>query len=235
MMITGLTKRTLHYYDQTGLLPARKLSNGYRIYSQQDLIDLQRILFLKALGFSIKDIQPLLKLSDTDLRPFLEERQLGLTQKILELQERQKQLKDFLAGTPLLDLEMFETPLVDQYQAEAECRYGATSAYQTYKQRQAQLDSSQKTTHNQTIEDRFDKVFQDFLTVSHLPLTAKEVAEAVENWKTALLTVSDFSDDVLRSIAKSYTCDPRFKSYFIKYGDPHLTDFMVEAISHYLK
>ena len=71
MTITGLTKRTLHYYDQIGLLPAGKLANGYRTYSQQDLIDLQRILFLKGLDFSIKEIQPLLKFSDEDLRPIL--------------------------------------------------------------------------------------------------------------------------------------------------------------------
>ena len=69
MTITGLTKRTLHYYDQIGLLPAEKLENGYRRYGQKDLISLQKILFLKALDFSIKDIQDLIDLTDENLRP----------------------------------------------------------------------------------------------------------------------------------------------------------------------
>ncbi|MGT2907320.1 MerR family transcriptional regulator [Streptococcus dentiloxodontae] len=235
MIITGLTKRTLHYYDQIGLLPAGKLANGYRTYSQQDLIDLQRILFLKALDFSIKEIQSLLKLSDEDLRPILEEQQTNLAQKIQDLQKKKAELENFLAGAPLIDLAVFEKPLNSQYQAEAELRYGGTLAYQTYQDRQAQLDSVEKTQYAQKMNQQFDQVFQEFKRVSHLPLSAAEVAAAVEQWKTALLMVSDFSDEVLIYIAKSYVCDSRFKAYFAKYGNPGLTRFISAAVAYHLQ
>lgn len=55
--LAGVTEKTLRYYDKIGLLkPAAIQSNGYRSYSEKDLIKLQRILFLKQLDFSLDDI-----------------------------------------------------------------------------------------------------------------------------------------------------------------------------------
>lgn len=234
MTITGLTKRTLHYYDQIGLLPAGKLANGYRTYSQQDLIDLQRILFLKGLDFSIKEIQPLLKFSDEDLRPILEKQQASLTQKIQDLQKKKEELENFLAGAPLVDLAVFEKPLSSQYQSEAELRYGETRAYQIYQDRQMQLNATEKAQQNAKIEQQLEQAFQEFKRVSYLLLSEAEVAAAVEQWKSALLMVSDFSDEVLIYIAKSYTSDPRFEAYFAKYGNLGLTKFIAEAVTYHL-
>lgn len=173
MTITGLTKRTLHYYDQIGLLPAGKLANGYRTYSQQDLIDLQRILFLKGLDFSIKEIQPLLKFSDEDLRPILEKQQASLTQKIQDLQKKKEELENFLAGALLVDLAVFEKPLSSQYQSEAELRYGETRAYQIYQDRQMQLNATEKAQQNAKIEQQLEQAFQEFKRVSYSKMKHK--------------------------------------------------------------
>lgn len=59
--LTGVSRRTLHYYDQIGLLrPHVVQDNGYRDYSEQDLIRLQQILLLKSLGYSLTQIAKLL-------------------------------------------------------------------------------------------------------------------------------------------------------------------------------
>lgn len=59
--LTGVSRRTLHYYDQIGLLcPHVVKDNGYRDYSEQDLIRLQQILLLKSLGYSLTQIAKLL-------------------------------------------------------------------------------------------------------------------------------------------------------------------------------
>ncbi len=59
--LTGVSVRTLHHYDQIGLLrPARNPENGYRAYSEKDLDLLQQILFFKECGFSLSKIQTLL-------------------------------------------------------------------------------------------------------------------------------------------------------------------------------
>ncbi|GAA0356616.1 MerR family transcriptional regulator [Bacillus horti] len=55
--LTGVSKRTLHYYDEIGLLkPDKMLENGYREYGERELIRLQQILLLKSLGYSLKQI-----------------------------------------------------------------------------------------------------------------------------------------------------------------------------------
>ena len=64
--LANVTERTLRYYDKVGLLkPSHVLSNGYRQYSNEDLIQLQKILLLRNLGFSIEEIFPMLSSSNT--------------------------------------------------------------------------------------------------------------------------------------------------------------------------
>ncbi|MEG3246971.1 MerR family transcriptional regulator [Streptococcus suis] len=230
MTITGLTKRTLHYYDRVGLLPAVKLENGYRSYSQKDLIRLQKILFLKALDFSIKDIQNLSDLTDEDLRPILEKQEKVFALKITELQEKERQLQAFLSGQPLLDLDIFEKPLSDQYKTEAEMRYGDTPAYQIFQERQEKQDANQRHVD----QERLEQVFQLFSQQTHLLYDAPEVKQLVEEWRRALLAFSDFSDQVLVYIAQTYEEDPRFKQYFQKYGNPDLPAFIKKAVKAHL-
>ncbi|HDP1742496.1 TPA: MerR family transcriptional regulator, partial [Staphylococcus aureus] len=55
--ITGVTKRTLHYYDEIGLLVPDKNDKNYRVYKQQDLEKLQKILILKSFDFDIAKIK----------------------------------------------------------------------------------------------------------------------------------------------------------------------------------
>ncbi len=59
--LTNISVQTLHYYDQIGLLkPSLRMSNGYRIYSEKDLLKLQQIIALKFFGFELAQIQTLL-------------------------------------------------------------------------------------------------------------------------------------------------------------------------------
>ena len=65
--LSGVTVRTLHFYEEAGLLkPAYYGSNGYRYYEENELLQLQQILFFKELGFSIKQISKVLGQSDFD-------------------------------------------------------------------------------------------------------------------------------------------------------------------------
>ena len=55
--LTGVTERTLHYYDRKGvLIPTSYTENGHRLYSHEDIFRMQKILTLKYLGFSLKEI-----------------------------------------------------------------------------------------------------------------------------------------------------------------------------------
>lgn len=66
--LANVTERTLRYYDKIGLLkPSSILSNGYRQYTDSDLLKLQKVLSLKHLGFSIEEIFPIV-LEDQNLK-----------------------------------------------------------------------------------------------------------------------------------------------------------------------
>ncbi len=70
---TGITVRTLRYYDQIDLLkPSGKTEGGHRLYSETDVIRLQQILFLKEMGFSLKEITNVLVTDELNLKVSLE-------------------------------------------------------------------------------------------------------------------------------------------------------------------
>ncbi|HDR7792970.1 TPA: MerR family transcriptional regulator [Bacillus luti] len=70
---TGVTVRTLRYYDEIDLLkPSGKTEGGHRLYSEADVIRLQQILFLKEMGFSLKETANMLVKSELDLKKSIE-------------------------------------------------------------------------------------------------------------------------------------------------------------------
>src|SRR4051812_16493320 len=63
--MSGVSVRTLHFYDETGLLkPAYLAANGYRFYEEPQLLLLQQILFYRELGFELKQIKQVLRRRD---------------------------------------------------------------------------------------------------------------------------------------------------------------------------
>lgn len=84
--LTGISVRTLHHYDDIDLLkPSLRLPNGYRIYSQSDLLKLQQIVALKFFGFSLQEIKKLL--SSEQVYEHLEKQLKMIQQKIEHLRQ----------------------------------------------------------------------------------------------------------------------------------------------------
>ena len=87
--ISGVSVRTLHFYDETGLLkPARQGANGYRFYEEPQILTLQQILFYRELGFELKQIKGILGRADFE--------------KVAALQSHRKVLQKNLARTRTL-------------------------------------------------------------------------------------------------------------------------------------
>lgn len=86
--LSGISVRTLHYYDEVGLLkPAYYGVNGYRFYTKEQLLVLQQILFFKELGFELKQIKRLLTRSDFDKERALRAHRQVLQGRIRRTQE----------------------------------------------------------------------------------------------------------------------------------------------------
>ncbi len=80
--ISGVTARTLRYYDQIGLLkPNRISSNGYRIYGKDEVDKLQQILFYRELGYSLEDINTIIMTKNFNIDESLSKQLKMLTEK----------------------------------------------------------------------------------------------------------------------------------------------------------
>ena len=124
--LTGLTVRTLHHYDQIGLLkPAFVAENGYRYYNQENLARLQEILLFRELEFPLKDIQQLLDVTEIN-------RQQVLRDHITLLELKRERLDRIInharllteKGGEVMDFHAFDSSQLEAYQAEAKERWG---------------------------------------------------------------------------------------------------------------
>ncbi len=111
--LSGVTVRTLHFYEEIGLLkPAYYGSNGYRYYEEKELLQLQQILFYKELGFSLKQIQKVVGKSDFDQLAALYSHKSALTkewEKIgVLLKTIDKTIKHLKGKKKMKDKEMFD-------------------------------------------------------------------------------------------------------------------------------
>ncbi|HEX8919569.1 MAG TPA: MerR family transcriptional regulator, partial [Chloroflexota bacterium] len=88
-MRTGLSVRTLHHYDEIGLLsPARRSEAGYRLYGASDVARLQQIMSLRGLGFPLEEIRTILDRPDVSALRII----VLHTRRLRELIETQREL-----------------------------------------------------------------------------------------------------------------------------------------------
>jgi DNA-binding transcriptional MerR regulator len=135
--LAGVTVRTLHHYDEIGLLsPGERTAAGYRRYTEADLERLQQILYYCELGFALDEIATILDDPDADPSAHFR-RQHGL------LQGRMRKLQEMITAiefameagkvgislTPEERFEVFGDVDPDRYAEEAEQRWGGTDAY----------------------------------------------------------------------------------------------------------
>ena len=235
--ITGLTKRTLHYYDKIGLLsPQRKPDNGYRFYGQEDLLRLQEIVFLKAVGLSLAEIKDFLERERSQHRELLKGYQVRLKDKIAHLQKLARGVESYLNGQPILELDLEMTrPLKEQYQSEAEHRFGQTAAFQSFKKQQENLSLEEKDQQGQAIERELSAIFERLYQQRHLPVSADSIQVEIAQWQASLAKIMAVDPEVLRGIALSYQNDARFRTYFDRKYEESFADYLSQAIFYHLE
>ncbi|WP_440602946.1 MerR family transcriptional regulator [Bacillus sp. GB_SG_008] len=99
---TGVTVRTLRYYDQIGLLePSGKTEGGHRLYSECDVLKLQQILFLKEMGFPLKEITNMLEKERSIFKEVLQNQLLFVQEEQKKFSRMEKMLQAVLYSTDL--------------------------------------------------------------------------------------------------------------------------------------
>ena len=133
---TQLSVRTLHHYDQIGLLsPSERSEGGHRLYTEADIAHLQRILSLRALGFSLDEIRRCLERPEYALAPLIalhirrvRERIAGEERLLRRLGELDEQLRGTI-GIPVTHLleTMEAITMLDKYLTPEQIRNLETS------------------------------------------------------------------------------------------------------------
>jgi DNA-binding transcriptional MerR regulator len=135
--LTGVSVRTLHYYDQVGLLkPTGITEAGYRLYDDTSLERLQYIMLFRELEFSLEDIKTILDSDNFNRNKMLEQQIELLTLKknhIENLITFARGIK--MIGVKHMDFSAFKTTEMDDYAAQAKALYGKTDAYKEFEQK----------------------------------------------------------------------------------------------------
>ena len=135
--LAGVSVRTLHYYDEIGLLRPAIVDGqtGYRFYDEDSLLRMQEILFYRELDFFLKSIAEILSSPHYSKEEALEQQKTLLRLK----KERLEQLIDAIDGALKGEnvMKAFDNSKMEQYMEEAKARWSKTEAWQEYEAKAA--------------------------------------------------------------------------------------------------
>lgn len=231
VQITGITARTLHYYDRIDLFkPTHLTEKGYRLYHRSSLEKLQTILFLKELDFSLKEIADILNLTRQEQKQIVKKQGQTLLFRKQRLENIMTALDEYVSGNDISNLHIFNhssvLPLKEQYANEARLIYGETDAYKVYNETMENLSADEKEKRFSDIEEIYKQIAS---CIDQNP-SSDEVQRLIEEWKENLMQFMTCDEELLACIAHTYKFDARFKSYFNQYGNEGLADFLYSAI-----
>src|SRR3954471_14363567 len=221
----GVTVRTLHHYDDVGLLPPSERSPaGYRRYTPDDLARLQHIVVYRRLGFALEQIATLLDDPDADVTAHLRRQRDAVQSRLTELRDLVAALDHALeaqmSGDPLTDAdrrELFGGDFSDK-QAEAERRWGDTDAWWE-SQRRTSAYSRQDWQEIQADAKEIDDAFLAAMLAGDPPTSPAATAAAERHRPPAApdrhrqpipRRFYDLSYAMHRGLGDMYVADPRF-------------------------
>ncbi|HFI0786804.1 TPA: MerR family transcriptional regulator [Streptococcus suis] len=229
--LTGLTVRTLHHYDQIGLLkPAFVAENGYRYYNQENLARLQEILLFRELDFPLKDIQQLLDVTEVN-------RQQVLRDHITLLELKREQLDRIInharllteKGGEVMDFHAFDSSQLEAYKAEAKERWGQTAAY-------AEFEEGYDASMDRVFAQEMQAIFEAFGKMQNIEVSHPDVQAQVANLR-AYITEHFYTctKEILQNLGLMYVEDERFTANIDRAGGLGTAAFVSQAIAVYCK
>ena len=222
---TGVSVRTLHYYDEIGLLVPACVdrSTGYRYYDGNSLLRMQEILFYRELDFSLKSIGEILSSPDYDRKKALKEQKHLLMLKKERLEGLISAIDGAMKGENVMSA--FDNSKFESYKEEAKAKWGKTEAYREYEQR-----GSRDT------GDGLMAVFAELGKVRQLDPSASEVQELVKNLQD-FITANYYTctKQILQGLGQMYAADPRFKENIDRAGGTGTAEFAARAIEIYCR
>ena len=234
--LAGVTPRTLHHYDEIGLLkPSRVGENGYRYYGEESVLRLQQILFYRELGIPLEDIKKIMGRRDFDVMGALRSHKEALQKQVTRLNRLINTVDNtinHLKGNTLMSdkayFEGFSEEEQEKYAKEAEELYGAESVQESNRKWKAYSESKKEA-----IMAEGKALYTDIIAAIPNDPANPEVQALVERWRRHLEYFWTPNLEQLPGLAHGYNDDPRFKANFDKMH-PGLAEFILEAVKVYV-
>lgn len=234
--LTGITTRTLHYYDEIGLLNPSIITDAkYRLYTDNDLRRLQEILFFREVGFALKEIKSLLHSPHYNRTEALE--------KHLSILEAQKERIDGLIAlveakingakeTSFLEFSNSKVlELQAKYREEVLERWGDTDSFKEY---EATFSLNARKLQNEQMEAFYtmaQSIFEKLAIYENKSPDCSEVQQIVKQWQQYISEYFYQCDkQMLSYLGNLYVTDDRFSDFINRFGSSDLASFFSKAI-----
>ncbi|TMW71393.1 MerR family transcriptional regulator [Alteribacter natronophilus] len=228
--LAGVSVRTLHHYDEIGLLtPDTVTDAGYRLYSEANLEKLQQILFFKELGFSLQKIQVILEDPDFDRSEALQLQHEALLEKRQRLDRMintiEKTIRHEKGEIDMSRKEKFEgfDFSTNPYEEEARRRWG-DEAVDRSNEKVKQFDQSK--------QEEMNALYRELAAVHHLDPASKEAQETIGKWYRMLQQFGNYTPEMFRGLGEMYVADERFTKNIDRFGTG-LARFMKDAMAEF--
>jgi DNA-binding transcriptional MerR regulator len=235
--MAGVSPRTLHYYDEIGLLKPSSLGeNGYRYYGEDAALRLQQILFYRELDVSLSEIRRILDAPGFDVQLALQshrralqvrvERLNGLIATIDRTVEHMRGERDMSTGEMFAG---FDEEIERRYEEEASRLWGEKHVKESRRRR----DSYSKEKQSAILAEG-GAVYQDLVTCLGEDPANEPVQQAIARRHQNLRYFYEPTPEVLRGLGQAYSQHPQFRATFTRMH-PDLPEFLTAAIEYYCR
>jgi DNA-binding transcriptional MerR regulator len=233
--LAGVTVRTLHHYDEIGLLkPSSVGGNGYRYYGEAALYRLQQILFYRELEVPLDEIKRLVGRPDFDVLAALESHRTALqaeAQRVEKLIRTIDLTVQHLKGkVRMSDQQLFggfSEEEQEKMAAEAEQQWGESVRASNARWKQYPAEKRQR------IMDEGNALYSDMISAMPDGPASPKAQAHVKRWHDHMQYFWSPNDEQLLALANGYNDDPRFLANF-EAMKPGLAAFMREAVKIYV-
>ncbi|MBQ8246078.1 MAG: MerR family transcriptional regulator [Lachnospiraceae bacterium] len=232
--LTGVSIRTLHYYDEIGLLhPTQVTDAGYRLYDDTALEKLQHIMLFRELEFPLKEIKEIVDNPNFDRNKALEQQIKLLTLKKEHIENLIIYARGIhLMGVKDMDFSAFDTKKMDEYAAQAKASWGDTDAYKEYEEKTEGLSKEQKNGIGIGLMEIF-KEFGQLLSANPGDDLAQAQVKKLQDYITGHFYTC--TNEILSGLGKMYVGGGSMTENIDKAGGKGTAEFVSKAIEIYCK
>jgi DNA-binding transcriptional MerR regulator len=228
---TGVSIRTIHYYDEIGLLTPAYVDKitGYRYYDENSILRMQEILFYRELDFSLKSIKEILTSPNYDKNKVLNEQKELL---ILKKERLERLILAIDSSTKGENVSMiFDNSEFENYKSEVKEKWGNTKAYNEHSEKTKNYSKDKWN----NLTDEMNNIFKEFSICmrNDKKVNSIEVTNLVKMLQDFItLNYYECTNKILAGLGQMYVLDERFKNNIDKFGDG-TAKFVSEAIKVY--